>query len=77
MTFDFTHRHAAIACPTLVVHGDADHVMPAANGDALARVIGGARLVRLTGVGHMFWVQAPRESADCVAAFFARATSKL
>ena len=74
-------RHAAIACPTLVVHGDTDHVMPAANGDALARTITGARLVHLRGVGHMFWVQAPNESSECISSFFANArthmTSKL
>ena len=38
--------------PTLVVHGTADVLIPYANGAALARLIPGARMLRLEGGGH-------------------------
>jgi 3-oxoadipate enol-lactonase len=44
---------AAIAVPTLVVHGDADHVLPPAHGRALADGVPGAELVVLPGMGHL------------------------
>lgn len=43
---------ADIRVPTLVVHSADDPMFPLAHGEALARVIPGARLVRLAGVGH-------------------------
>lgn len=38
--------------PTLVVHGTADPLFPIDHGEALARLIPGARLLPLDGVGH-------------------------
>ncbi len=43
---------ARIAAPTLVLHGTADPLLPLEHGRALARLIPGARLVELPGVGH-------------------------
>jgi pimeloyl-ACP methyl ester carboxylesterase len=43
---------SAIAVPTLVVHGTADPMFPIGHGEALAREIPGARLIRLEGAGH-------------------------
>jgi len=43
----------SIAVPTLVVHGDADLLVPTANGPLLAGRIPGARLVMVPGAGHM------------------------
>ncbi len=43
----------SIAVPTLVVHGDADLLIPTANGALLAERIPGARLVLIPGAGHM------------------------
>jgi pimeloyl-ACP methyl ester carboxylesterase len=43
---------AAIRVPTLVVHSADDPMFPLAHGEALAGAIPGARLVRLSGVGH-------------------------
>ena len=56
-------RLAAIACPTTVVHGDADPLMPVGNGMRLARLIPGARYVELAGVGHL----PPLEAGDALA----------
>jgi pimeloyl-ACP methyl ester carboxylesterase len=46
------HTMAEIDAPTLVMHGTDDPLFPLAHGEALAREIRGARLVRLQGMGH-------------------------
>lgn len=43
---------AKLRCPTLVVHGKADPLVPFANGEDTARRIGGAQLVGVEGMGH-------------------------
>jgi pimeloyl-ACP methyl ester carboxylesterase len=43
---------AAIAAPTLVLHGTADPMFPPEHGEALAAEIPAARLVALEGAGH-------------------------
>ena len=63
---DTLERLASIAAPTLVVHGDADEMLPVANAHLIAATIPGARLEVLEGVGHMFWWERPRESAALV-----------
>ncbi len=41
-----------ITAPTLVLHGTTDPLFPVEHGRALARLVPGARLVELAGVGH-------------------------
>ena len=41
-----------IAAPTLVIHGTSDPLFPLGHGQALARLIPGAELLELDGVGH-------------------------
>lgn len=43
-----------IDCPTLVIHGAADPLLPAACGEDTARAIPGARLHLIEGMGHDF-----------------------
>ncbi len=43
---------AALNVPTLVIHGDADRLVPPANGQATADAIPGARLEIVPGMGH-------------------------
>ena len=43
---------SSIAAPTLVIHGTADPMFPIEHGEALAREIPGATLLRLEGAGH-------------------------
>ncbi|MRG60254.1 alpha/beta fold hydrolase [Agromyces sp. CFH 90414] len=45
-------RLGSIDVPTTVVHGTADPMFPIGNGEALARDIPGASLVRVPGLGH-------------------------
>jgi pimeloyl-ACP methyl ester carboxylesterase len=43
---------SSIAAPTLVIHGTADPMFPVEHGEALARGIPRAKLLRLEGAGH-------------------------
>lgn len=45
-------RLPSIRVPTLVIHGDADILVPVANGRNVAAAIPGARLVEVSGMGH-------------------------
>ena len=52
-----------ITAPTLVIRGDRDEMLDVLNGELIARVIPGARLEILPGVGHLFWWEQPEVSA--------------
>jgi pimeloyl-ACP methyl ester carboxylesterase len=56
---DARSRLPAIRCPTLVSVGSLDLITPPALSDELARLIPGARLVRLPDVGHGALWEAP------------------
>jgi pimeloyl-ACP methyl ester carboxylesterase len=47
-------RIGQIAAPTLVIHGKSDALVPAANGELIARRIPGAKLVLLEHASHLF-----------------------
>jgi len=49
---DRTTELHEIGCPTLVVHGKADKLIPHGAGEAVARAIPGARLELVEGMGH-------------------------
>ena len=66
MAHDTSARLGEIRAPTLVIHGTADRMLPASNGEAIAAAIPGARYEPLEGVGHMFWVEQPERSAELV-----------
>jgi pimeloyl-ACP methyl ester carboxylesterase len=50
--FDTAAKCAEIAVPTVVVHGDADEIVPFWMGERVAAGILGARLVRVSGARH-------------------------
>lgn len=58
-----------IVAPTLVVHGDADRVVPYANGVDVARRIPGARFERFEGAGHLLFIEEPERFNRLVAEF--------
>ncbi len=58
-----------IAVPTLVMHGQADALIPVADGRAFAAAIPGARLVTYPGVGHVPMEQIPDLTAQDLRAF--------
>jgi 3-oxoadipate enol-lactonase len=62
---DTSERLGAIDLPTLVIHGDVDRLLGPGNGRQIASLIP-ARLEMLEGVGHMFWWEQPRRSAELI-----------
>ena len=62
----------SIAAPTLVVHGDADLLVPTENGILLAGRIPGAQLVLVPGAGHMLEADAGDIVREVVLGFLAR-----
>lgn len=61
----------AIHAPTLVMHGEADTVIPVEAGKVLAAAIPGAKLILYPGVGHVPMEQIPDRSAADLRAFLA------
>jgi 3-oxoadipate enol-lactonase len=68
---DSFDRLSQIHAPTLVIHGDADMLIPHANMGILAGRIKGAKTHTLRGAGHMFFWEQPHEVANVVAEFLA------
>jgi pimeloyl-ACP methyl ester carboxylesterase len=58
-----------VKTPTLVVHGDADPLVPYANGVNIAGRIPGAKLVTLPKVGHLVPLEAPQALYAAVTEF--------
>ncbi|MBI4514475.1 MAG: alpha/beta fold hydrolase [Deltaproteobacteria bacterium] len=69
MASDRYDQLPAISTPTLVVHGDADPLVPYANGELLAQRIPGARLHTLAGCGHLAMWEQPRQLAAALLEF--------
>lgn len=62
-----------IACPTVVVVGDADAATPPERAQEIAAGIAGARLITIKQSGHMTPIEAPLAVADILAAHFGAA----
>jgi pimeloyl-ACP methyl ester carboxylesterase len=70
--FSSVDRGKAITAPTLVIHGDADRLIPPANGDNVHAEIGGSALRVMPGLGHMFFWEKPEESARIITEFLSK-----
>lgn len=68
-TFNTLDRLETIDKPTLVIHGDADRLVPIANGRFVHERIPGARLEVMPGAAHMFFWEEPRKAAELVTSF--------
>jgi pimeloyl-ACP methyl ester carboxylesterase len=66
-------RLTAISAPTLVIHGDADPLVPLEGGRDTAATIPGAELRVITGMGHDLPVQLVDTIADAIATHAAKA----
>jgi 3-oxoadipate enol-lactonase len=62
---DASERLGELSMPTLVVHGTADRIFAASNGQQIAFLIP-ARLELMEGVGHLFWWEQPERSASLI-----------
>jgi pimeloyl-ACP methyl ester carboxylesterase len=74
---DYRHILADIACPTLIVAGDADEVTPVPEHQALAAGISHARLVVIEGAGHMTTVEQPERTARALRSWLTGQTNAL
>jgi pimeloyl-ACP methyl ester carboxylesterase len=63
-----------IDAPALVIHGEEDRIVTAANGRALATRLPQAELVLLPGQGHVPMLERPAEFSSLVCAFLDRLT---
>lgn len=63
---DTSERLSAVNAPTLVIHGTADQMLPVLNGQMIAERIPGSRLEIFEGIGHLFFWEDPRRSAELV-----------
>ncbi len=68
---DVTELARRVKCPTLVIHGDRDRRVPFAKGDAIARVVPGARLLTIGGGGHLTACRDPVVFSQAVRDFVA------
>ncbi|MGH8014314.1 MAG: alpha/beta fold hydrolase, partial [Candidatus Binataceae bacterium] len=69
MEFDTFDRLPRIKAPTLVITGSDDTILPAVNSDTLKARIPGAKLHVINGASHLFFWEAPEETAEAVAHF--------
>jgi pimeloyl-ACP methyl ester carboxylesterase len=69
---DRRDRNAGITAPTLVIHGDADPLVPVEGGHDTAASIKGAELMIIPGMGHDLPVQLVEPIADAIAKVAAR-----
>lgn len=61
LSFDSRQRLPALAVATIVVHGSLDGLSPPSNGEELARLIPGARLLVVPDAGHAVNLEAQRD----------------
>jgi 3-oxoadipate enol-lactonase len=68
-TFDTYDRLPQISCPTLVITGKDDALIPRENSRLIASRIPGARLKIIEPAGHCFWLEQPEESREAIEHF--------
>jgi 3-oxoadipate enol-lactonase len=66
---DAAGRVGAIVCPTLVITGSEDQVVPPGNAELLAAKIPGARTTILPGLGHHFPIEDPAATIAAIRTF--------
>jgi pimeloyl-ACP methyl ester carboxylesterase len=68
-SYDFRERLSQIRCPTLVVWGCEDMLVPRRDADEYARVIPEARKVMFEDTGHSPMMERPQTFNDCLVEF--------
>jgi pimeloyl-ACP methyl ester carboxylesterase len=70
---DSTEFLSDIAVPTLVVVGSQDVLTPPADSERMSAAIPGARLVTVSGAGHLTPMERPKTVAEALSEFFSSA----
>lgn len=71
VSYDFRERLPRIQCPTLVIWGREDMLVPARDADEYARAVPDARKVVFEDTGHSPMMERPQTFNDCLADFLA------
>ncbi len=71
LDYDFRERLPEIACPTLVVWGENDAVLPAGDADEFERLIPDARKTLMADTGHVPMLERPGAFNDMLSDFLA------
>jgi pimeloyl-ACP methyl ester carboxylesterase len=69
---DVTDRLGEIRVPVLVIHGEQDASISLERGEAMAKGIGGAEMVKIPGAGHTTPLEAPDVVNEALGGFFSR-----
>lgn len=72
--YETYERIGAISVPTLVIHGASDRLVPPGNGRDVADRVPGAGFVLIENASHIFFSEAPEETARLVAGLTSRAS---
>lgn len=65
-------RLQRIGAPTLVLHGDADRLIPPGNGRLIAETIPGAQFVSIANASHIFTTDQPEAAHEAMLGFLLR-----
>jgi pimeloyl-ACP methyl ester carboxylesterase len=76
-SYPIRDRLPEIACPTLIVWGTKDHLVPVRDADEFARLIPNARKVVWPQTGHMAMLERPEAFNRLLAAFLAEEPGEL
>jgi pimeloyl-ACP methyl ester carboxylesterase len=69
MSYDFRDRLGDVSCPTLIVWGDKDGLVPFKDAHEYEKLIDGARKVVFEDTGHSPMMERPQTFNDCLAEF--------
>jgi pimeloyl-ACP methyl ester carboxylesterase len=69
MEYDFRDRLTEIGCPTLIVWGTEDMLVPSSDADEYERLIPEARKLIFKDTGHMAMIERPQTFNDCLMEF--------
>jgi pimeloyl-ACP methyl ester carboxylesterase len=69
LSYDFRDRLPEIACPTLIIHGADDMLVPLADAYEFERLIPSSRLEILADTGHVAMLERPRTFNAMLAEF--------
>lgn len=71
LEYDFRDRLSDIACPSLIVWGERDSILPVRDAEAFERLISHSRSVVMEDTGHIPQVERPRAFNDLLVEFLA------
>ena len=76
LEYDFRERLPDIGCPTMVVWGEKDMIIPVRDADKFISLIDGAQKVIFEDTGHVPMLERPRSFNDCLEEFLSYEVSE-